>query len=119
MFRPPFFAQAHNEDMAVLDAAVLVFLVLIVVYATLRLLERPSGPTRRPVAASGRWRVAHYDVESGTRVVLQRVSPDATVVQDEHVIAEISTDDPEYDAKFLTAMSTARERRAMFEAEDD
>jgi hypothetical protein len=40
-------------------------------------------------------------------------------VVDEHAIASIPVDDPEYDAKFLTAMSIARERRALFEAEEE
>jgi len=39
-------------------------------------------------------------------------------VVDEHVIATLRVDDPEYDAKFLSAMATARERRALFEAEN-
>jgi hypothetical protein len=92
---------------------------LIVVYATIRMLESPSESTRRPVAGSGQWRVAHYDVKSETQVVLQKVSPDGKLVLDEHLIAAIPTDDPQYDAKFLTAMNTARERRAMFESEAD
>jgi hypothetical protein len=39
-------------------------------------------------------------------------------VLDEHVIATVRSDDPEYDDKFLVAMNAARQRQALFEAED-
>ena len=51
-------------------------------------------------------------------MVLQKISSSG-VVLDEHVVATVPVDDPDYDAKFLTAMNTARERRALFEAEQD
>jgi hypothetical protein len=34
------------------------------------------------------------------------------------VITKLDVEDPDYDAKFLAAMATARERRALFEAEE-
>jgi hypothetical protein len=40
-------------------------------------------------------------------------------VLDEHVVARIPVDDPDYDAKFMAAMAAARERRALFEAEEE
>ena len=40
-------------------------------------------------------------------------------ILDEHVVETLALGDPEYDAKFLAAMSTARERRALFESEQD
>jgi hypothetical protein len=51
-------------------------------------------------------------------VALQKVSPSGTDVLDEHVVATIRVDDPRYDERFLAAMATARERQALFEAED-
>jgi hypothetical protein len=54
-----------------------------------------------------------------TRVVLQKVKPGGINVLNEHVIATLPIDDPEYDAKFMTAMSTARERRAIYESEQE
>ena len=74
---------------------------------------------RRPAAAAGQWRVAHYDVKGFTRVVLQKVSLGGTNVLDEHVVVTIPINDPEYDMKFLAATATARERRAVFEAEEE
>jgi hypothetical protein len=41
------------------------------------------------------------------------------MVLNEHVVARIPVGDPEYDAKFMAAMAAARERRAVFEAEED
>jgi hypothetical protein len=103
--------------MVVLEAALVIGMVYLIVYATIRLLTRPQ-PQRTPVAATGRWRAVHYDVQGTTRVVLQRISPNGDAVLDEHVIATVPVDDPEYDARFLEAMNTARERRALFETEE-
>lgn len=90
----------------------------LVVYATIRLLTaRAPAPRRTPLPA-GTWQVAHLDTAGETRVLLQKVGFDGGVV-DEHVIARIRVDDPEYDAKFLAAMAAARERRALFESEED
>ena len=71
-----------------------------------------------PLESDWTWAEKHYDVQGTTRVVLQRISPTGDAVLDEHVIATVPVDDPEYDAKFLDAMSTARERRALFETEE-
>jgi hypothetical protein len=111
--------SAENVEMVILEAALVIGMVWLVVYGTIRLLTRPQGGGRpSPVSPAGEWRAAHYDVKGTTHVVLQRISPGGDHVLDEHVIAMIPVDDPEYDTTFLTAMSTARERRAMFEAED-
>ena len=50
--------------------------------------------------------------------MLQKVREGDTRVIDEHMIASVRADDPEYDAKFLAAMDAARQRQALFEAED-
>jgi hypothetical protein len=79
-----------------------------------------SGAGRKTLAVGpGQWRTTHYDVKGITRIVVQKVSPGGTNILSEHVVTTIRVDDPDYDAKFLAAMSTARERRAMFESEDD
>ena len=52
-----------------------------------------------------------------TRVVVRKVSPNGTNILDEHEVAEIPTGAPDYDTRFMTAMATARERVALFEAE--
>jgi hypothetical protein len=105
-----------NEDMVIFEAVLVFGMVFFVFYGVVRLLTRTQDHTR-PVVRGGQWRAAHYDVEGQTRVVLQRVSTGGEHVLDEHVIATLRVDDAEYDAKFLSAMSTARERRALFESE--
>jgi hypothetical protein len=67
----------------------------------------------------GEWRIDHVDVHGRTRVLLQKVLPGSGQVVDEHVVATIPVDDPDYEATFLQAMATARERRALFESEQD
>jgi hypothetical protein len=110
--------HSDNEEVVLLEAALVVGILSVIVYGTIWLLMRPKGQ-RRPVLPAGQWRAAHYDVKGETYVVLQKVSPSGVDVLDEHVIATIPVGDPEYDAKFLTAMNTARERRALFEIEED
>ena len=103
--------------MVMLEAAFVIGAVGLLVFWVASLLLRPTseGPH---VAAAGAWRVAHYDAKGETRVVLQKVREGDTRVIDEHVITSIRADDPEYDAKFLAAMDAARQRQALFEAED-
>jgi hypothetical protein len=103
--------------MVLVEAAFLIGLVGVVIYAMTALLLRPEEQ-RSPSSLPGTWRVAHYDAEHETHVVLRKVSGSGKVL-DEHVIATVRVDDPEYDARFLAAMSAARERRALFEAEDE
>jgi hypothetical protein len=102
--------------MVLLEAAVVLGMLGLVVYTTIRLLTVPSAPPRP--AAPGTWRAAHYDAEGETRVVLQKAPPGGGVV-DEHLVAVVRVDDPAYDQRFMTAMATARERLALFEAEED
>ena len=106
-----------NEWMAVLDAVLVLGLVALLVYGIIRSLDRPREH-RQPASGAGQWRTVHYDVQGATRVALQKVSPSGTDVLDEHVVATIGVDDPRYDERFLAAMATARERQALFEAED-
>ena len=104
-----------------LEAAVVAGVLALVVYATIRLLTRPSGAPgpSRPALPAGEWRVDHFEVDGRTRVLLQKVLPASGQVVDEHVVATIPVDDPDYEAAFLRAMATARERRALFESEHD
>ena len=87
----------------------------LLLYAVIRALQSRPGP---PAVSAGQWRTAHYDVNGRTRVVVHKVSPDGADVLDEHVIAEIPVNDPEYDVLFMTAMATARQRKAIFESEE-
>lgn len=106
-----------NEQMAVLDAVLVLGILALLVYGIIRLLDRPQAH-RHPASGAGQWRTVHYDVQGTTRVALQKVSPDGSDVLDEHVVATVNVDDPRYDEKFLAAMATARERLALFEAEE-
>ena len=49
---------------------------------------------------------------------MHKVSTGGAHVLDEHVIAEIAVNDPDYDELFMTAMATARQRKAIFETEE-
>lgn len=104
--------------MLMADAVLLVVVVGAVVFGAFWLVARPRDH-RLPAAASGRWRVAHYDVKGQTRIVVQKVPDSGASVLDEHLVATFPSDDPEYDEKFLAAMSTARQRQALFQSEQD
>lgn len=103
--------------MVILEAALVIGMVGVLVYATIRLLTRPQ-PVRGTATRPGRWRVVHYDVDGQTRVVLQKASSGGELL-DEHLVASVRVDDPDYDTSFMRAMSAARERLALFEAEDE
>ena len=109
--------RATMGTMAALEALLVVLLVGAVVYGTVALVlrTRGAGAGRGPVE----WRVNHRDVHGETRVVLQKVSRGGITVLNEHVVAAIPIDDPAYDEKFLAAMNTARERRSLFESEQE
>src|SRR4051794_30912707 len=101
-----------------LEAVFVLALVGLVFYGTMRVLTR-NQHRPLPGAAMGKWRATHYDVKGATRVVLQKTSPGGANLLDEHLIATINLDDPDYETKFMTAMATARERRSIFETEED
>lgn len=102
-----------------LEVILLLVVIGLVVIGTARAVGRFG---RRPPLVSARgaqWKVTHYDAKGATRVVVQKVSPGGANLLSEHVVATIRLDEPDYDAHFMTAMATARERRAMFEVEGD
>jgi hypothetical protein len=101
--------------MVMLEGLLIVGALGLLLYAVIRALETKPG---HPAVTAGHWRVAHYDVTGHTRVVVHKVRPGGAQVLDEHVIAEIPVDDPEYDELFMTAMATARQRKAIFETEE-
>jgi hypothetical protein len=103
--------------MVLVEAAFVFGLLGVFLYVTFRaVLPRPDR--RVSTATPGRWVITHYDRHQLTRVVVQKVSTSGSQVLDEHVITKLDVEDPDYDAKFLAAMATARERRALFEAEE-
>jgi hypothetical protein len=102
--------------MVMVEGLLVVGVIGLLVYAVVQaLLSKQQG---HPAAAVGQWRIAHYDIDGHTRVVVHKVRPGSTHVLDEHVIAEIPVADPAYDELFMTAMATARQRKAIFETEE-
>ena len=104
--------------MVMLEAAAVVGLVALVVFALAMLLMSRSGSeSQREPVGSGHWRATHYDADGVTRVVVQKVSASGVNLLDEHLVAELHRDDADFDARFLEAMSTARQRQSLFESE--
>lgn len=102
--------------MILVELAFVALLVWALVSVILRLLDR----TREPApTAPAHWRVTHYDVDGETRVVLQKYDDRRDKVLGQHMVGTIPLDDPDYDARFLAVMDSARQRRALFEAEED
>ena len=52
------------------------------------------------------------------QVTVEKVGLSGGRILDEHLIATIQVDDPDYETKFLEAMAAARARQALFEAEE-
>ena len=101
--------------MVFLEAALVIGVVCVLVFGTIRLLT----PTDRPrlAAPPWRWQTAHRDVKGETWGVLQKVYGSGSLLE-EHLVATIPVDDAEYDVRFLAAMAAARERQALLEAEE-
>ena len=102
--------------MILVDLAFLVVLVWALVSVVLWLLDRTRGST---LTTPAHWRVTHYDAEGETRVVLQKHDDRRDKVLGEHLVGTIPLADPDYEARFLEVMDSARQRRALFEAEED
>jgi hypothetical protein len=100
----------------VVELALVVVCVWACVHVALLFLGR-QGESAPP--ATARWRITHYDVDGETRVVLQRHENPRDRVRGQHVVGSIPLDDPDYEATFLAVMDAARQRRAVFEAEED
>jgi hypothetical protein len=103
--------------MLMLEAAAVVVLLAVVVLVAATYLMSRSQSRREPVG-TGHWRATHYESGGVTRVVVQKVSATGVNLLDEHVVAELPRDDPDFDGRFLEAMSTARQRQSVFEAEE-
>lgn len=102
----------------VLRVVLVVALVVVVVLVAATLLTSSRRTQREPIGP-GRWRATHYDADGVTKVVVQKVSATGVNLLDEHVVAELHREGDDYDARFLEAMSTARQRQAVFEAEEE
>jgi len=89
-----------------------------VVFVVVSGLVRRLGSARALPGSAGRWRVAHFAQAGHTHVVVRKVSPDGVTLVDEHLIAAVPEQDPNYDALFLEAMAQARERAALYQSEE-
>jgi len=104
--------------MVELDRLVVLGIVAVVIYVTISRLTRRVEAPRVLSAAGARWQATHFASGNRTHVVVRKVLPDGATVVDEHLVAIVAEDDPEYEAKFLEAMSQARERLALYESEE-
>jgi hypothetical protein len=117
-WRPATPSPTDNVSMLKLDGALALGAVGVVIYATISILVRGVGQPRVTSAAGARWQATHFERDGQTHIVVRKVLPDGATVVDEHRVATLAEDDPEYDAKFLDAMAQARERVALFESEE-
>jgi len=104
--------------MAMLDAVVVIGVLALVVFGALTLFMGRRGKEQPAPVGTGQWRATHYDAKGLTRVVVQKVSATGVNLLDEHVVAELHRDDPDYDTKFMEAMDAARQRQAVFQSEE-
>lgn len=93
-------------------------IVALVVYGTIVAVTSSEKRGAQSAIAGARWEAAHVAADHTTRVVVRKVVPTTGAVLDEHLVAVVADDDPNYDAKFLEAMAEARQRVALFESED-
>ena len=104
--------------MMALERVVVFGILAVIIYAAISTLTHRVAQPRVLSAAGARWQAAHFARGNRTHVVVRKVLPDGATVIDEHLIATVAEDDPEYEARFLAAMSQARERLALYESEE-
>ena len=98
-------------------AVVLLGILGVLGYAVSGLAGRLTARRTLP-GSPGHWQVAHFAKDGHTHVVVRKVGPDGVNLVDEHLIAAVPEQDPNYDARFLEAMAQARERAALYESEE-
>lgn len=111
-------AGDENDSMPRIEVLFALGTVALIVYAMIAAIGSGTQRRARSAIASARWQAAHYAADHTTRVVVRRVAPATGVVVDEHIVAIVADDDPDYHAKFLEAMAEARQRVALFESEE-
>jgi hypothetical protein len=110
--------EAQNGAMALVEALVVLGVVALIVYAAVVALGDGAQRGRPTTVVGARWEATHHAAGHTTRVVVRKVVPATGTVLDEHLVAVIPDEDPDYDANFLQAMAQARQRVALFESED-
>jgi hypothetical protein len=104
--------------MVLLEATVVLGIVGVIIFVVISMLMRGLDQPRALPGADGRWQVTHYADNDRTHVVVRKVLADGATVVDEHLVATVAEDDPDYDMKVLEAMAQARQRLALFESEE-
>jgi hypothetical protein len=104
--------------MARIEVLLALGMVALIAYGTIVAVTSSAKRGAQSAAVGARWEAAHFAADHTTRVVVRKVVPVTGVVLDEHLVAVVPDDDPNYDAKFLAAMAEARQRVALFETED-
>ncbi len=83
--------------------------------------RRLAAGASAKVVATARWVAGHDEVDGRTRILLQRAATDrdgSRRVLEERVFRELPADDPLWEARFTEAMSEARFRCEVLNAED-
>jgi pyridoxamine 5'-phosphate oxidase family protein len=93
--------------LALLLAVVVVLALLYFGYLAVSASARRPGLRERDRA---RWRLRHYGDRGTTVVAVSLVSPVTGHVFDEHVVARIPDNDPDWSRRFLLAKEEAEER---------
>jgi hypothetical protein len=88
-----------------------------VVYVVWAVIGTSEQSPRRVAPTTARWEAAHYAVGPSTHVVVRKKAQATGDVLDEHLLAVIPDDDPDWDMRFLEAMAQARARAALLESE--
>ena len=92
--------------------------VALIVYGSIVVITSRQRRQLQATVTGARWEAAHFAADHTTRVVVRKVVPSTGAVLDEHLVAVVADDDPNYDARFLQAMAEARQRVALFESEE-
>ncbi len=93
------------------------FVVAVVVVAVLAF-RQIAGSDAAPAIEPARWTAAHVSRDGLTHVVVRRVVASTGQVLDEREVVTFPDDDPDYDARFMEAIATARARADLFNGED-
>jgi pyridoxamine 5'-phosphate oxidase family protein len=91
--------------------AFVVALAATLLIAFLAYLVLATAQRRRQTRMShaARWKLRHFGEQGATVVTTSLMLPDGRVL-DQHVVARIAEEDPEWTAKFLAATQDAQER---------
>lgn len=82
---------------------------VLIAFLAYLVIARAARRGRARTAQTARWKLRHFGDRGATVVTASLMLPDGRVL-DQHVVARIAEDDPEWTAKFLEASQVAEER---------